>query len=475
MTTMSNYPSGFSGGVAIRGLPVLNTHGGHVFWVSSTDASAGDGTFVRPFRTIDQAVGACTAGRGDLILVKPNHAETLTAAAGIDADVAGITIMGLGNGDDMPTITFTTATTADVDIDADNIAIKGIRFVCGIDSQAALIDVNAKNFTLEGCEFLESSATGLTCVDINGGGANACDGFKILNNRFLCLTAANWDRAIELGEVAANGEISGNVIVGDFDDAGIHNPTGKVLTNLTVRGNIVRNDQSGQHAIELVSAVTGQAFDNRFVTDAQATSFDAGALSCAGNLWNVTTGGDSEGVPTNPAGDAATNFIGADNNNNGAATTNVVSNADGSVLERLEYLQAGNALGDVFYVKKTLTSSAVVQAGVDITGVSSGGDLWIDDIVLQTDATGLASGTNFTVGTNNTKGGAVNLSTAVSGLGANATIELSTASVTKLRGVVESGKKLIAKSTAADCTGGGTIDVYIKFRRMAAGATIAAA
>jgi hypothetical protein len=433
---MSSFSGGFNQGVSIRGLPLINTYPGQVYWVSSTDGSAGDGTFTRPFRTIDQAVGACTAGRGDVILVKANHAETITAAAGLDADVAGITIIGLGSGDDLPTLTFTTSTAADCDIDADNITIKNIRFICGIDSQTAMIDVNAKNFTLDGCEFSESSATGLTCVDINGGAANACDGFRLIGNRFYCLTAANWDRAIELGEVAANGEIRDNVIVGDFDDAGIHNITGKVLTNLLLAGNMVRNDQSGQHAVELVSAVTGQAFDNRLVTNAYATAFDAGALACAGNLWNLTTGGDTEGMPVNtPVGE----------------------------------------IGSVFEIKKTLTSSAVVQAGVDITGVSSGGDLWIDDIVLQTDGTGLAGGTNFTVGTNNTKGGAVNLSSAVSGLGANATIDLTTASVTKIRGVVESGKKLVAKSTAADCTGAGTIDVYVKFRRMAAGATIAAA
>lgn len=36
-------------------------------------------------------------------------------------------------------------------------------------------------------------------------------------------------------------------------------------------------------------------------------------------------------------------FLGNDNNNNGVATTNVAANADGSILERLEFIQAGQS------------------------------------------------------------------------------------------------------------------------------------
>ncbi len=131
--------------------------------------------------------------------------------------------------------------------------------------------------------------------------------------------------------------------------------------------------------------------------------------------------------------------------------------------------------GTTFTIKKTLVSSAIVQAGVDVTGASSVGALTITDIVLQTNGTGLAAGTNLTLETDNANGIAVFFSTAVSGLGANKTINLDTASVTKIRTVLESGKKIIAKMTAADGTGAGTVDVYLTFRRHANGATIAAA
>lgn len=299
---LTNFPDGISSfGVPVVGsgnLPVGNSY----FFVHSSGSNGNSGGSEDPYATIDYAIGRCSANKGDVIIVKAGHAETITAAAGIDADVAGIFILGQGSGTDMPEITFTTATTADMDIDAANVTVSGIRFICGIDSQAAMIDVNAANATISGCEFRESAATGLTAIDVNGGAANACDGARIVGNRFYLTTAGNWDRAIELGEVANAVEITNNTIIGDFDDAGIHNITGKVLTNLAIVGNMVRNNQAAQHAIELVSACTGTAYNNMLVTDSIVTQFDAGALSCANNFWQSTTGGDGQGGFANAGG-----------------------------------------------------------------------------------------------------------------------------------------------------------------------------
>lgn len=320
---------------------------GKRYWVQSTSANKandpahGDSPD-RPFSTWVYARARASAdsqgGKGALIVLMEGHAESVIAAAGLDLDVAGLRTVGLGQGSNRPTITFSTATTADIDIDAANVVIERVRFVCAIDSLAAAIDVNSTGFEMRDCEFVESSATGLTWVDINGGAANACDGARIVGNVFNCKGGANWDRAIELGEVADDVQIVGNYIFGDFDDAGIHNVTGKVLTNLLLKQNVVQNTQTGDHAIELVSACTGFAIDNRLFTDAQATGFDAGALACAGNLWNDTTGGDTEGAPVNPTVDTGTNFIGVDDSNNVAATSSVAANRDGTILERLEHL-----------------------------------------------------------------------------------------------------------------------------------------
>lgn len=152
------------------GLPFISDASkftGNIFYVDSavgTDA-AGYGTSPdAPFDTIDYAIGNCVANQGDVILVLPGHAESIAAAAGIDADVAGVSIIGLGSGNNRPTITFITATTADIDIDAANVTIKNLRFVGNIAALAAPIDVNAAGFTMEDCDFFVAAAT--TDIDI---------------------------------------------------------------------------------------------------------------------------------------------------------------------------------------------------------------------------------------------------------------------------------------------------------------------
>ena len=180
---ISNYPNGFANGVNIRGIPLLNTYPGQVFWVDDSGSDGNRGNFDRPFATIDYAIGKCTAGRGDLILVKAGHAETLTAQ--IDADVAGIKIIGIGGIGDMPTLT--TATAIDmIDVSADNITIANIEFaVPGIDAVTADINIDAA-----GCEVIgtkhHGSTTAKNKVDIITLTANAhdalIDGVRIYND-----------------------------------------------------------------------------------------------------------------------------------------------------------------------------------------------------------------------------------------------------------------------------------------------------
>jgi hypothetical protein len=114
----TNYPAGFPQGITLRGVPLQQAQPGKVFWVSNaTTLQVGEkggsdgnkGTFNAPFGTIDYAIGQCTAGRGDVIFVKPGHAETISAAGSIACDVAGVAIVGLGVGNARPTITIDTS------------------------------------------------------------------------------------------------------------------------------------------------------------------------------------------------------------------------------------------------------------------------------------------------------------------------------------------------------------------------------
>ena len=194
----SNYPSGFNN-VVIRGVPLSQANPGQVFWVSNNTASvmpghiggsdSNPGTFAAPFSTIDFAVGACTANRGDIIFVKSGHAETISAAAGIVLDVAGISLIGLGMGSLRPTLSFS-ATTSTVTVTASNITIQNFLFLgtaATTFTATAFENTNAavaNNFGIENCEFRDNSATtGFIACVTSGTTANQGDGLWFSNNK----------------------------------------------------------------------------------------------------------------------------------------------------------------------------------------------------------------------------------------------------------------------------------------------------
>lgn len=259
---------------------------GNRFWVDSgtgTDSASYGRSREAPFASLDYASTQCTANQGDIIYVMEGHAETILLSTTCNLAVAGVTVIGLGSGADRPTFTFGTNNAATMTIDAASVTVQNLVFVCGKDGQTIMLDINADDATVVGCEFrADATYQPATMVDINGGSANAADRAKVLNCKFTSLTAGA-TQAIEIGEVADGVEIVGNYIYGDWSTAGIHNPTGKVATNLLIKDNVVGNLNSGSHAIEIVSACTGHCVDNRLYGDTIASILDPGSLMCNGN------------------------------------------------------------------------------------------------------------------------------------------------------------------------------------------------
>lgn len=161
----TNFPDGFPNGVTIRGLPVLNTYGGNIFYVDSTSpnkAAGGPGTIEAPFDTIDHAMSACVANNGDLILVQPGHTETVTAAGGITADVAGVSIIGLGSGAERPRITFSTATTASFLISAKSVTVENIVGIPALNAIANPFNVTGNDAYLN--VEIQDASNSIECV-----------------------------------------------------------------------------------------------------------------------------------------------------------------------------------------------------------------------------------------------------------------------------------------------------------------------
>jgi len=257
----SNFPNGFANGVAIRGMPILNSYGGNIFWVDSGSGSNNnDGTHVRPYATLDFAVGKCSANNGDVILVKAGHTETVTAAGGLDLDVAGITIVGLGNGSDRPTVNFTTAVGADMDVGADNITISNFLFTGGIDALTGPIDVNAADFTMMDCETKDvtGQATDFIVADANAS--------RLMIDGWTHRGAAAAGGASALQIVGGDGAMVRNFFIdGNFDTAAIENVT-TAATNLTINGgangSYIRNRNSADVCFTSVATTTGNVGPN---------------------------------------------------------------------------------------------------------------------------------------------------------------------------------------------------------------------
>jgi len=174
--SISNFPGGFANGVTIRGIPVVQTHPGKVFYVSNSTvtveggvggADGNPGTYQRPLATVEAAINKCTAGRGDIIMVMPGHAESIASATALNFDKAGVAIVGLGTGSTRPTFTFTTANTTTIPVTAVNMSIQNCIFTANFLAVASAFTVAAAaDFTISNCEFRDTSAilNFLACV-----------------------------------------------------------------------------------------------------------------------------------------------------------------------------------------------------------------------------------------------------------------------------------------------------------------------
>lgn len=153
----SNFPAGFMDGVTIRGVPILQTHAGQIFFVNNSsikpynavdgsDSNSGD--FNHPLATWDAANNKCVASRGDVIILMPGHAETYATASAVTLDTIGVTTIGLGTGALRPTFTFSD-TAATVVISAASVTVEGIIVKPSVDSVVSPIVVSGADCYLD--------------------------------------------------------------------------------------------------------------------------------------------------------------------------------------------------------------------------------------------------------------------------------------------------------------------------------------
>jgi hypothetical protein len=170
----------------------------------------------RIYATLDAAVSACTADAGDIIYVAPGHTESIIAATTLALDVAGVKIIGLGEGNLRPTFTFTTATTANIAITRDDVTIENCIFdLQGIDAVAVGFTNTGEGFTFRNNKVIISGNTGQAVIPFK---STSGDDLLIEGNQFIGANVAGCTTCLEIvaGERIT---IRNNYIIGAFTAA----------------------------------------------------------------------------------------------------------------------------------------------------------------------------------------------------------------------------------------------------------------
>lgn len=295
---------GANGTYKVNGIPILapDYTTGNVFFVGSghsgaTDSGGWGGHPHQPFATIDYAIGQCTANNGDIIYVMPGHDENPTTS--ITADVAGISIIGLGNGSDRPTITFG-ALAATLAISAASVTVKTLRFDLGAvaDTITNAINITGDSAHVEGCETVVHATSQFT----NHLTTTDAQFVKIIGNKFHSLHTESSTSGVVL-DGCDDIEVIGNQIMGHFTEHALDNTTpGSVDEVLRARivGNFIMNNSvtGGDMAVDMDDSATGWFTDNR-ISGGLATvaaNIDVGNMASIENYVVDDFGVDVHGI-----------------------------------------------------------------------------------------------------------------------------------------------------------------------------------
>lgn len=250
----------FADGVIIRGMPLLTLYPGNVYWVDSNGGGGSKGTFAHPVATLAAAHALVTTDNGDIICVKPGHAETYTAT--VEFSKSGFAIIGLGFGDNRPTFTNGVLAAGDdmFDFAGDDVVVYNLKWLeaAPAGSAAVVFNVSGDNFHIENC-YIELGGKTTTFLTHD---TTAKKGLTVLNNTIIG-TAAGPDVGVRVETTHLYAHIAGNRWIFE-QSAGID--TGVVVF-------VSGTTAAGQHLIE-DEVVLGLSDSNVYLvqTDVQAMS-----------------------------------------------------------------------------------------------------------------------------------------------------------------------------------------------------------
>ncbi len=284
--------------IYLYGRPINGTNNpvgmgrGKTIYVDSSIAGTDGTSPSTALATIDSAFDKCTANEGDVVVVLPKHAETITAAGGITCDVAGVSIIGLGYGNQRPTITFGTANTATVLVTAAGVFMQNLIFTSNFLAVATGIGVTATDFWIDNCSFKNSGSSKNFTNPINctGTTSNTADGLRVTNCRWVTNGDTAGGAFIKTAGTAAYWVITDNYVDNPATATAqlVSVATGKILTDARISWNVLINAMTANELFISNDGTTNTGvIDNNYVGHADVTgTHDAGWDAGGFRLFN---------------------------------------------------------------------------------------------------------------------------------------------------------------------------------------------
>ena len=277
----------------------IGQHPGAIFFVSSGHGYASDAAGFgkspdSPVATIDYAVSLCNSAAGDVIYVMPGHTETVDGAGALALDVAGIHVIGIGEGTIQPILDMTDDA-ATIAIDAANVTLEGFNIQMSSDDVAVVIDVNADDFTVRKCRFTQSAVDNAGTICVQDAAAGGSDRITIEDCHAIMYDATN-THFVNFGGTGTGHIVRRNVLIGDWGTIAVGGAG--VITYVSIHDNYISNQAVTDDAgINISDTSPGIVANNRLgYGDAgdQTTAVNAIVASCLENY--VVDIGDRSGV-----------------------------------------------------------------------------------------------------------------------------------------------------------------------------------
>lgn len=286
----ADYGFGFVDMILLDGRPLRSAYPGQIFWVDSNASHTGRGTFKAPDITADAAYGRCVADRGDLVVIKPGHAETSGAAGSstwLTMDVDGAGVVGLGGighqSGLMPTITMGTDTGSHIIVTGDDNLLAGINIVPAVADIDGLIQLDGSGFTMASCRCVSAASMGVEEFITLGSGY----GRLTLLDNFIDMTADVSERFL-FAEGTNAGLISKrNFIVGSFS-VGVYDLDASSYTGMCLHeGDIMANLDTDPGMCVLIAAADTHIFKDGAYAGTKANTEPVDDIS-ASFMFNTT-------------------------------------------------------------------------------------------------------------------------------------------------------------------------------------------